>query len=442
MSPEQQQLLIQQNMAQQPGLLSQASTPKEGFSGFLASPAAFILGSALSGASAGGENYKPFGQGMADGMKQLQEMRGNPLQNMQMQALMQEMQEKQAKVAQQMQAQEALKSMLGGQMRQNAPATSQEALSQATGGMQGGLPQQPPSDSQPQMPTFTVDPQRRKFAEILALSGNTDKAIEMLAPKQEEAFTIGEGQGRYDANGRLIAERGKNQTLSQGQVLFDSSGKKLAEVERDKSDTVFGRELAKLDAQTVGRSREGAESAGVFLKTLDQFDGVLKKVDPKILGPVVGGAASYRSKDAQQLEQLSNQLTLMAKGMLKMPSAGFSNTDLAFLEAASLGLNRDYETLVKGSQRFREINQSVVTHNQTLEKTARGKGSLEGVNFSDYMPPAPQTSPQNQSLSQTSPSKNQRQPMDLTNVSGNVKQGIDFVFDWNNNRMNKTNANR
>lgn len=473
---EQQQLMMQQQ-----GLLAPQPQPQQnpgGVAGLLGSPFAYMLGAGISSASASGTNYKPFGQGMADGMKQLQEMRGDPYKQVQMQALMQEMQAKQVKAAQEAQAAQDFQKLFSGQTPQGAPATSQEALSQATQQVQGGMPQtMQQAPGMPAQPMINADPARQQAAKILFSLNQPDKAFQMLIPEQPKPFLLGEGQAQFDSNGKLIAERGKNATLSQGQQLYDSSGRLVAQNVDKNAQTPVQKALLEQDKAKIGRADELAENGATLQSNIKAFRNANEKfetgtgAEAKLEAMKFGLATGlYSNKDAVAAgETIRNFGTQFVLNFIQQTKGSISERENKTFEKAAAGISNSREGNRKIANAMDAAAQRAREQSAFLRSYIEKNGSLSGSdevwnkyvneneiidenlnlnknnmnNWKAYLDPN-YTKPQQRNINQANQNVNQTSQGAQTQqgVSGNINQAVNFVYDWGGNKMNKANANR
>ncbi len=150
-----------------------------------------------------------------------------------------------------------------------------------------------------------------------------------------------------------------------------------------KENSEITKELAKKDAEAVGKNRESSMVAQDMLGEIKDFKGILKDTSDMVVGPIssIGGANEMFSSNAQKLAQIGSNLTLQARRLLQMPASGFSDADRDFLTKATLNTRYDKDTLNHVADKLETLARKSVVKNKFNEQYVKSKGSLDGADY-------------------------------------------------------------
>lgn len=356
------------------------STPSgqfNSFGDFLKSPQALAMAAALLKGGAYSNRPISMGEAFGEGIGAMQQA---GMQDMQKQLLQSQLQERNMLMQQMQQKQQAGKRI--ADLIGNPGKTPEQA----------GMMLQPQAYQGRGMLGGQMSPQQMQAeaARIYAETGDTDKAMALLSKQQQPGFTLKPGETRYDASGKTIASMPNNAGGFAG-------------------NADLAKEMAKKDAQTILKSRETAMQAGQILSLINDFENTLNNTSDREVGPLVSSFGLNRalSKNVQKLEQSGNAITLLARSLMQMPAAGFSDSDLKFLTNMSLNTATDKEPLQDNIIKLRGLANRVIQQNKVYEDAIRNTGGLSGVTSNII---AQQSKPQSETSQQAmaNPQTNQK----------------------------------
>jgi hypothetical protein len=245
-----------------------------------------------------------------------------------------------------------------------------------------------------------------------------------LPPEENmKAFTLSAGQGRYDPTGQLIAQQDttpENYTLAPGAQRYDATNQLVAQAPGAANSSPAIKAMARIDADTVAKSRDAAQQANVMKQLITQYKDILNGTSDAEVGPVVGNFSQTYSGNAQQLQQIGNAIALQAKTVFNMGNQNFSDADRKFVAQIAGGTTADKNSLLKGADRLTELANQKMDFNKQLESTFTKQGNLQGIDLSGYTPPAAPATAATKN-GDKAPSKS----------SGNaINSAVNYIFDW------------
>jgi hypothetical protein len=189
---------------------------------------------------------------------------------------------------------------------------------------------------------------------------------------------------------------------AQARILFKSGDKegaiKLINEAKNPKPTIFEKELAKKDAETLQLARAGVEQLVPFQQALNTFKKNVSETPDVLFGPLAGKASPLFSDNAQAIRSDANTVTLLSRALLKMPAGNFSDADRDFLQNANVGLGISKEANKKVAARLEELVSQYINYTKTLEDRAAKTGQISGVAVEQFEKQFP-----NQSQSRNKP---------------------------------------
>lgn len=147
--------------------------------------------------------------------------------------------------------------------------------------------------------------------------------------------------------------------------------------------TAVDKEMAKKDAESLGKNRESSNVAQDILSEVKDFKSILNDTTDAVVGPAISkfGMNEMFSSNAQKLNQIGSSLTLKARLLLQMPASGFSDADRDFLEKAVLNTKFDKDTLEHVAGKLETMARKSVVKNRFNEQYLKSHGSLQGADY-------------------------------------------------------------
>lgn len=277
-------------------------------------------------------------------------------------------------------------------------------------------PVAPTSANSPQAPSMAnIPPHIKQLARAYNAAGHPEKAIDLINNSMGGSYgDIKEGVGQdgkpayfqVDKAGQVRAVPGYTPPLKEGSGYGDvksgigQDGKPIF-FQIDKAGNVkttsgitppqkasdaspIQQEMAKIDAKSVGDSREALRQAISMRSSLDAFGEAQQQVPSWEQGRLAGRASPYFSATAQAAQTYGNQVSLLAKTLLGMPSNNFSDADRQFLIDASVGLTKKPEANRQVVSKLKVLLDQSVRYNQALEKQLNETGNLSGAAANFY----------------------------------------------------------
>jgi hypothetical protein len=215
-----------------------------------------------------------------------------------------------------------------------------------------------------------IDPLMRArlmAAQELAQTGDVQNASSYL-PQPEKA-SFGQPIPVKDSQGKLTY------------VMTDNTGtvkpvENFTPVPNRNTATPFEAEIAKKDAETLQKSRDAISQAIPMRNSLIAFKEAIQKVPSSMQGKFIGKIAPYISADAQAAQAPANQVALLAKSLLGMPSNTFSEADRNFLVSATVGLTNEPKANKFIIDKLEKMLDQAVRYNEGAENSIATKGNL------------------------------------------------------------------
>lgn len=131
------------------------------------------------------------------------------------------------------------------------------------------------------------------------------------------------------------------------------------------------------DIESLKKAREDINQASIWESTLGDFGRAIDDVSDWQVGPVAEKFGNW-SEETQALESVSNQISLMARGLLDMPASGFSDADRDFLQKIAGGTAVDKPVLLKNKARLERLVTKAKENAIDFENYISEHGSSKG----------------------------------------------------------------
>ncbi len=269
--------------------------------------------------------------------------------------------------------------------QQRGMMDEQNALNGLLGNEQQGMPQGQQPTMQPDMAPMQGNP------------ADTLGAMNAMPTPQEGMQTTSNPMPQPSSQRQLSLEQ--KQLARHLWALGDKKGalEIIKSVNGNPEPTVFQKEIAKKDAETLQLARAGVEQLIPFKQTLDSFKENLEKTPSILVGPGRETVAPYLSENAQAVQSDANTIALLSRTLLKMPASGFSDADRDFLVKATVGLGKSKEANKRVIDRLDKLVAQHIDYTKALENSAAKTGQIGNVGIEQYEKQFPKEGTQDQS---------------------------------------------